>query len=270
MDALAFVLNLQRLAVIALAFALVAGHVDIGQEVHLNLQHAVALAGLAAAAAHVKAEAARIVAARTRFRHACEQLAHRRKDAGVGRRVGARRAADWALVDIDHFIEVLKPVDLAIGRRFAGGRAVQMTLRDREQRIVNQRRFTRAGDAGDTGKQADRQRQRHIFQVVAAGAAELQRFGRIAFHALLRHRDLALAAEELAGQRLFHRHDFVHRAFRYDLAAVHAGAGPISITWSAARMASSSCFDHNHGIAEIAQVNQGAEQALVVALMQAD
>jgi uncharacterized protein (UPF0261 family) len=62
-DVLALPLHLQRLAVVALAVAGVAGHVDVGQEVHLHLHHAVALAGLAAPAGHVEAEAARAVAA---------------------------------------------------------------------------------------------------------------------------------------------------------------------------------------------------------------
>ena len=62
-DGLAFVLNFQRFAVIALAFALVARHVDIRQEVHLNLDYAVALARFTAAAAHVKAETAWRIAA---------------------------------------------------------------------------------------------------------------------------------------------------------------------------------------------------------------
>jgi hypothetical protein len=50
-DGLALVADLQRLAVVALAVADVAGHVDVRQEVHLHLDQAVALAGLAAAAA---------------------------------------------------------------------------------------------------------------------------------------------------------------------------------------------------------------------------
>ena len=86
-DAVALVEDLQRLAVVALAVADVAGHVHVGQEVHLDLDQAVALAGFAAAAAHVEAEAARRVAARARFRHLREQLAQRREQAGVGRRI---------------------------------------------------------------------------------------------------------------------------------------------------------------------------------------
>ena len=45
---LALVLHLQGFAVVAFAVAHVARHVDVRQEVHLDLDHAVALAGLAA------------------------------------------------------------------------------------------------------------------------------------------------------------------------------------------------------------------------------
>jgi hypothetical protein len=57
-DVPALVLHLERFAVVALAVADVAGHVHVGQEVHLDLDHAVALAGLAAAAGHVEARSA--------------------------------------------------------------------------------------------------------------------------------------------------------------------------------------------------------------------
>ena len=106
-DVVALVEDLQRLAVVALAVADVAGHVDVGQEVHFDLDQAVALAGFAAAAAHVEAEATRRVAARARFRHLCEQFAQRREQSGVGRRIGTRRAADRRLVDVDDLVEQL-------------------------------------------------------------------------------------------------------------------------------------------------------------------
>ncbi len=84
-DAAALELHLQRFAVVALAVAHVAGDVDVRQEVHLDLDHAVALAGLAAAALHVEAEAARLVAAHARLGQLGKQLADRGEDAGVGR-----------------------------------------------------------------------------------------------------------------------------------------------------------------------------------------
>ncbi len=63
-DGLALEADLERLAVVALAVALLAGDVDVGQEVHLDLDLAVAAADLAAPALDVEAEAAGLVAAR--------------------------------------------------------------------------------------------------------------------------------------------------------------------------------------------------------------
>ena len=74
---LSLIAHLQRLAVVALALADVAGDVDVGQEVHLDLDHAVALAGLAAPALDVEREAARPVAARLGLRQAGEPVADR-------------------------------------------------------------------------------------------------------------------------------------------------------------------------------------------------
>ena len=61
-DVLALVAHLQGLPVVALALADLAGDENIRQEVHLDLQNAVAAAGLAPSAPDVEAEAARAVA----------------------------------------------------------------------------------------------------------------------------------------------------------------------------------------------------------------
>src|SRR5690606_41995930 len=74
-DVVALVEDLQRLAVVTLAAADIARHVYVRQEVHLDLDQAVALARLAAAAPHVEAEAPRRIAARARLRYLREQLA---------------------------------------------------------------------------------------------------------------------------------------------------------------------------------------------------
>src|SRR4029078_9290829 len=67
MDVLAAPADFERLAVVALALADIAGHVDIGQEVHLDLDEAVTLAGLAASTLDVEAEAPRVVTTRARL-----------------------------------------------------------------------------------------------------------------------------------------------------------------------------------------------------------
>src|SRR6202012_4908314 len=117
--------DFERLAVVALAFADVAGDVDVGQEVHLDLDDAVALAGLAAAALDVEGEAPGLVAARLRFGQAGEPFADRRERAGISRRVRARGAADRRLVDVDDLVDMLQPLD-AVMRCGAFAGAVEL------------------------------------------------------------------------------------------------------------------------------------------------
>ena len=110
-DRLALEPHLERLAVVAAALAGLARDVDVGQEVHLDLDLAVALAGLAAAALDVEREAARLVAAHLRVGRERVELADVGEEVGVRRRVRAGRAADRALVDLDHLVEDLDPLD---------------------------------------------------------------------------------------------------------------------------------------------------------------
>src|SRR5207245_10447535 len=105
------VVHFQRLAVVALAVADVARHVDVGQEVHLDLEHAVTLAGFATAALDVEREAAGRIAALLGGRYRRKQVADRRKQAGGGGLIRARRAPDRRLVDRDYLVEMFEPAD---------------------------------------------------------------------------------------------------------------------------------------------------------------
>ena len=93
-DALSLELHLERFAVVAVAVADVAGDIDIGQEVHFDLDQPVAGAGFAAPALDVEAEAAGLVAAREAFRQAGEPVADVGEGAGIGGGVRTRGAAD--------------------------------------------------------------------------------------------------------------------------------------------------------------------------------
>src|SRR5690606_27179022 len=134
---------------------------------------AVALARLAAAALDVEAEAAGFVAARPGFGHACKDLANRREQARIGARIGARRAADGTLIDIDDPIDVLQPFD-AIARCRIGGRIVALARDEPIERVVHQRRLARARYTRDAGHHAQRDLDGHAFQVVAAGVDDAQ------------------------------------------------------------------------------------------------
>src|SRR5690606_4494803 len=172
-DAVALVQDLQRLAVVALALADVAGHVHVRQEVHLDLDQAVALAGLAAATTHVEAEASRRVAARTRLGHLGEQLAQRREQPGVGGRVAARRAPDRRLVDVHYLVEQVEAFHRTVRRGLVRG-TVDLVGGQRVERVVDQGRLARAGHAGDRGEQPGRDRERGR----AAGRGRDEEYGR--------------------------------------------------------------------------------------------
>src|SRR3954451_23898312 len=267
-DALALEQDLQRLAVVALALADVAGDVDVRQKVHLDLDDAVALAGLAAAALDVEGEAAGFVAARFRLGKAGKPFADRREGTGIGRGVGAWRATDRRLVDVDDLVDVLEALD-AIVRCGAFAGIVQLAGDRLVQRVDQQRRLAAAGDAGDAGEQAERNFGRDVLEVVAArvdhldGAAMVRRTP-------FRHLDLELAREIFAGQRVGVAHDFGGRAFGDDVAAMHAGAGADVEHVVGEQDRVLVVLDHDYGVAEVTKSLQRVEQARVVALTKAD
>ena len=154
-DRLALEADVERLAVVALAVALLARHVDVGQEVHLDLDLAVAAADLAAAALDVEGEAAGLVAARPRLLRLGEQLADLVEEPDVGRRVGARRAPDRRLVDRDDLVELLEAGDALVRARAQLG-AVQPVRHRLVEHLVDQRRLARARHAGHAREDAER------------------------------------------------------------------------------------------------------------------
>src|SRR5271170_3718075 len=107
-DGVAVVLYGQGFVVVAASAADFAEDVDIGKKIHLDAALAFALAGFATAAGNVEGEASGLVAALARFGQHGIDLANRSEDAGVGRGIGARSAADRGLVDANNFVDVLR------------------------------------------------------------------------------------------------------------------------------------------------------------------
>src|SRR5262249_55491114 len=112
--ALALEANFERLAVVALAVALLTGHIHVGQEVHLDLDLTVAATDLAAPALDVEAEAAWLVAARAGLLGLGEEVADHVEQARVRRWVRARCAPDRRLVHGDDLVELVETVDRAV------------------------------------------------------------------------------------------------------------------------------------------------------------
>ncbi len=141
LDVLALEAYLQRLAVVAHAAAHVARHVHVGEKMHLDLDDAVALTRLASPAFHVEAEAAGLITARARLRHGGKDFADGREQPGVRGGIGSWRAADRALIDLDHPIDMVEALE-AVEMRIAGRRVVELGGDCAEQRVVDERRLT--------------------------------------------------------------------------------------------------------------------------------
>ena len=89
----------------------ITGHVHIRQELHLDPQLALSLAGFTAPAVDVERKASRLVAAHLAFGQLGIQLADLVEQARIGARVGAWRAPDRRLVDVDDLVQVLDAFD---------------------------------------------------------------------------------------------------------------------------------------------------------------
>src|SRR5690606_7374213 len=134
-DALAFVLDGQRLGVETRAVAALARHAHVGQEAHLDLLEPLPFATLAAAARRVDREPARLVTANARLGRAGVELADLVPDADVGRGARARRLADRRLVDFEHAADALPAVDARDARERGLAAA---TRRDEPRDVVVQ------------------------------------------------------------------------------------------------------------------------------------
>ena len=169
-DVQPLVAHLERLAVVAASVADVAGDVDLRQELHLDAQRPLSLAGFAAPALDVEGEAPRLVAAHLRLRQRGEEFADGRHRAGVGGRIGARRPADGRLVDVDDAVEFLQALDgVAAGGGETG--AVEPTGRASVERLHHQGALAGAGDAGYADELPQREADIDPLEVVLAGIA---------------------------------------------------------------------------------------------------
>ena len=170
------------------------------------------------------------------------------------------------MVDLDHLVDVFDAGDVFVRRRQCLG-AVQLLRESPVKGIGDERALPRAGDTGDGDELAERDVDGDILQVVPFGAMHRENLA-VPFTARGGNLDLAGPAQELAGDRIRHASDVVHRARRNDVAAVLAGArtdvdDPVRVAHHVFVV-----LDDDQRIPDIAQANQGLDQPFIVALMQ--
>ena len=258
-----------------------ARRVDARQEQQLDHDEPLALAGLAAALGDVEREPPGVVAPGARRLRRGEQLADVVEQAGVGREVRARRAADRLLVDAH------QPLDVLHARRRSGRRAcaaagrssslaflvvrrdvVAEVLGDQlDQHLADQARLARAGHAGDGREHAERERDVEVVQVVAGDAGEPQP----ALRRARRARRTARARRTGSGASATPRPARARRAGRCRGSRRRARRrpGPTSTIQSAWRITSSSCSTTNSELPAAFSRSSARSSASVSAGMQA-
>jgi hypothetical protein len=170
-------------------------------------------------------------------------------------------------VDIDDLVDLAEAVDAVVGTR-PQLRLVQAVGDRVVQRLVDQGRLARAGDTGDTAEDAERNRHVDVLEVVFARASDAQRSAR--FAPLCGQLDAALAREVLPCERSGVLRHGDRRARRDHVAAVLAGARTQVDEVVGGAHRPLVVLDDDHGVAEVTQAVEGADQLLVVSLVQAD
>ena len=262
-------MHFEGFAVVALAVAGFAGYVHVRQEVHFNLQGAVAGAVLTTAALDVEGESAGGVASHFRFAGLCEQLADVVKHAGVGGGVRARGTADGRLVHVNDLVQVFQAVDALVASGYLLG-AVELVRQGGVQNVIDEGGLTRAGHAGHRGEHAQREGHSHVLEVVFAGAAHGQLTFLVHGAAGCGHLNGAAASHVIAGNGLGVLQQLLEAAGVHDFAAVLAGTGsdvhdPVGFAHGVFVV-----LNHDKRVAHIAQLGQGFDEAAVIALVQTD
>ena len=109
--------HLQRFTVVTLAVALLAGHLDVRQEIHFNRLVAIAPTRLTASAFNIEREAPRLITSYLGFGQIDKQRADVGENARVGGRIGTWCATDRTLIDIHHLIYIFQPLNTVVRHR---------------------------------------------------------------------------------------------------------------------------------------------------------
>src|SRR3954453_1400161 len=268
-DRLALEVHLERLAVVARAVAHLARDIDVRQEVHLDLDRAVAGAGLATSALDVEREPAGEVTADLRLGRLGEQPPDVVEHSGVGRRVGARRAPDRRLVDTDDLVDVVEAFHRAVPARNEA-RAVELAGEHAVEDVVDERRLAAAADPGDGDETTERERHVDLPQVVLPRAddGQLATLGRLPTD--VRNRDRPATGQVRARGRGLVGQRGGEVPVVTGLAAVLPGPSPDVDDPVGGMDRLLVVLDDDEGVAEVAQPHERLDEAAVVALVQAD
>ena len=149
------IFHLESFPIVSLAFADFTGNVDIRQKMHLDFQDAIALTRFAASAFDVKREPPCGVPLCLGIVRLGEQLPNVCEYARIGCRIGTRRSADWRLVNVDDFVQILQPLHPFKCSGTDTG-SIQLCCQMLINNLIHQRGLPRTGNSCHTGKRPQR------------------------------------------------------------------------------------------------------------------
>ena len=165
---------------------------------HLYFDQPIALTGFTTPAADIEREASRLVASRTWLWHSSIKFPDWRKQPGIGRRIRTRRPTDRTLVDLDDFVEILKPFDAVVWWRLMAS-LVKLAGQRWIKRVVDQRGFTGSWDTRYTSEKANRYFDINGLQVIPTGPINIQCFSGICFNTYFRYFDSQVTGQVATG-----------------------------------------------------------------------
>ena len=260
--------HVQRVAAEAFAVAGLARQRDVGHELHLDGDGALALALLAAPAGGVEREETGVIAHLLGQLLLGEQLAYLVKGLQIGRGIAARALADGPLVDEFHGLQAAQVAGDAAVAAGHLGRLVIVAGQGGVEDLAHQRRFARAAHAGNDGHHAQRELDVDVLEVVLCGAFDLDVLAPLA--ASLGQGNGQRTGEVFGGVTLGGLGQLVDGSLIGDTSAVAAclGTHVNQVVGTADDVLV--VLDHHHGVAHLLQHAQHMDQPVGVARMQAD
>ena len=260
--------HFQGFAIVAGAVAHFAGHIDIGQKLHFDLDDAIAVASLAAAAFDIEAETPRLVASHLRLGGLAVELADVIENAGIGGRVRPRRAADGLLVDVNDLIHILHAFH-GVVLPGAVGSVIFDIAKALVKDFIHKGTFAGAGLSRHHREGAQRDGHIDMLQIVFRSPFDGEEKS-ISFSTLRRQRDVFLAAKVHAGDGVLHVLHIFRCALCHHVASIFAGAGadvyhPVSGADGVLVM-----LHHDQRISQVPHAFQGSKKLVIISLVQAD
>ena len=244
-----------------------AGHVYVGEEVHLDGLVAVAFACLASSALHIEGETAWLITANLRLGKCHEEAADIGKHTRIGGGVAARSAADGTLVYVHHLVYVVDALNAIVRHRLFQA-TIEMLREDGLQSLVDECRLARSAHACYDDEFSQGELYVDALQIVSPGSLDDDALA-VALASLFGYGDLHLAVEILGGDGVGLQH-VGRRALEDYLASLAARLrtdvyNPVGGTHHVFVV-----FYHDDRVAQVAQFLETVDEPVVVALVQTD